>query len=107
MKFSGSGGQPGAEWHMFAGRRGEGFCNFGNRRYVEMCGRQPVPVVLTENPEGSYWGFIYTDRPDRGPVMIQPSRSLFRVQFPYGPEEAVKDGRTVRLDCRAIDEPRA
>jgi hypothetical protein len=96
-------------WRAYAGqavgRDGAAeFRNVGLPHYVRMYGREPVPVELTEDPDGRYWGFVYADAPERGPVMVQPSQSLFRVQFPYGPEQAVNKGEVVRLSIRAIDE---
>src|SRR5688500_4768040 len=93
----------GRRWRMHAGWRGDAFCNFGDPWYVRMYGHDPVEVELTENPDGSYWGFLYTEDRGCGPVMIQPCRSLFLVQFPYGPEQAIRQGEVVRMDCRQVD----
>lgn len=105
-------------WRMFAGRvakpvSGREFLNFGPDHYVRMYGHTPVPVELTENPDGAYYGWIHADRPQErfaskhtgGPVMIQPSYSMFAVQFPYGPEDGAEagDGEIVRMTCRAVE----
>lgn len=102
-------------WRMFAGRptrviEGREFLNFGDRRYVEMHGRTPVEVELTEDPEGDYLGWIRTPDPNLPrrnegvPTMIQPHPSLFRMQFPYGPDAEVEAGRgeIVRMTCKQI-----
>lgn len=77
-------------WRTHAGRvsnprAGREFMDFGDPRTVRLHGREPVPVELTEDPEGEYWGWIDADR--RGerfaaectgePVMIQPHHGMF------------------------------
>lgn len=89
-------------WQMHAGRdeRNGGFVHFGHPHYVQAYGHdEVVPVTLTENPDGPYYGYIYTDKPERGPVMIQQFEVLFSMQFTYGPEAEVEagKGRIVRL----------
>jgi hypothetical protein len=94
-------------------REGREFLDFGDPRYVRMHGREPVPVELTEDPEGPYYGWI--DSPDwkwgyghgdGSPVMIQPHDGMFRMQSPDGFVQDVQRGygEIVRMTCRAIDE---
>ena len=89
------------EWKMYAGRMTErGRMHIANcPRTVRAYGDDPIPVTVTEDPEGTHWGWIDADRTERGPVMIQPHRVLFDVQFAYGPdvEEELGKGRIVRL----------
>jgi hypothetical protein len=103
-------------WRMFAGRlanpvSGREFMNFGSERTVRFCGCTPVPVELTEDPDGTYWGWIraasdgilprkYTGVPE----MIQPHEGMFSMQFPYGPQAEAERGRgeVVRMSCREI-----
>ena len=106
-------------WRMFAGRlessvRGLAeFMNFGDDWYVRLHGDEPVLVELTEDPAGSYYGWIEADTPDtrrRGeftgiPEMVQPHEGMFSLQFPYGPKAEVERGRgeIVRMSCRAVE----
>ena len=104
-------------WRMFAGRVtdsrvGRDFMNFGDERTVRMYGVEPVPVELTEDPDGDYYGWIHADRSGErfAPrytgevVMVQPHKGMFTMQFPYGPEAEARDGRgeIVRMSCRAV-----
>lgn len=88
------------EWHYF-----------GHPRAVELYGCKPEPVIVTEDPEGTYYGWLddaefiakqYPHRADRAiePTMVQPHMTLFRVQFPYSPEAEVKKGRGEILRLR-------
>lgn len=96
-------------WRMYAAwRRGPGgiavLTNFGDERYVRFHGQEPVPVELTEDPEGELWAWIDAKAESGEPVMIQPRESLFRIQFPYGPDAEVERGKgeIVRLSCREV-----
>ena len=73
----------------------------------------PYPVVqvtVTEDADGPYYGWIDTsgtpraERRDAMPVMIQPHRTLFRMQFPYGVDAEVDagKGRVVRLRVEEV-----
>lgn len=92
-------------WEMFAGGDdGTGrYLNVGDRHYVEMYGREPIPVLVTEDPDGPYYGWMGFARlhykADECPVMIQPREVLFNIQFTYGPDAEVErdHGRVVRL----------
>ena len=88
---------------MFAGRdkRNDGFCNLGHARYVEMYGHSEiVPVTLTEDPNGPYYGWIDAERTE--PTMIQRHEGMFSMQFPYGAEAEANAGRgrIVRLQVQ-------
>ena len=82
-------------------------------RTVAAYGPDPVvPVVLVEDPDGMYWGWIWADRTGlfvpryTGEViMIQPTWGIFSMQFPYGPEaEADRGhGEIVRLSIFQSD----
>lgn len=100
------------QWAMYAQHRpdllektGREFLTFGNERYVRMHGGRYdiVEVVLTEDDEGDYYGWIAAGRDT--PTMIQPG-SIYRVQFPYGPEaeEERGKGETVRLRVDPADD---
>jgi hypothetical protein len=75
-----------------------------------MYGVEPVEIEVIEDPDGRYYGWIDADRPDvpfsasytGEPVMIQPDGSLFRMQFPYGPQAEVDAGKgeVVRLSVK-------
>lgn len=94
-------------WHMWAIPRGEQFSDPGDRRYAKHFSSEiePVPVVLTEDPDGPYWGWLPAE--EQIPTMIHPRRSLFRMCFHYGPEaeQAAGRGRIVRFQVSALAEP--
>lgn len=95
------------QWVMYAQRQdevvdGREFFHFGDEQWVRMCyGGDVVPVVLTEDPAGHYWGWIDVGDED-GPTMVQPHWGMFSMQFAYGPDAEVKRGRgeivQVRVD---------
>lgn len=86
-------------WEMYAGRdqHNGGFKNFGGVGYVMAYGHaEPVQVVVSEEPEGTYYGWIDARRAAAGddtPAMIQQFSGLFAMQFTYGPEAEVNAGR--------------
>lgn len=86
------------EWTMYAQRQteivdGREFMEFGDEQWVRMCyGGDVVRVVLTEDPDGPYWGWIDYDDPDE-PTMVQPHEGMFTMQFAYGPEAEAARGR--------------
>lgn len=90
-----------AEWRVWAtpSRDGRWYTRISERetwlRIVES--RPPVPVVVTEDPAGPYWGWLPAG--EDWPVMVQPTRARFEVQFPYGVDGQEKEGRgrVVRL----------
>jgi hypothetical protein len=95
------------QWAMYAQHRpdlipktGREFLTFGGVRYVQMHGDRYdiVPVILTEDEGGEYFGWIDAKR-GGDPVMVQPSWGLFTMQFPYGPaaEQKRGHGEIVRL----------
>lgn len=84
-----------------------------DKRYAQMYGvADPVQVDVAEDPEGRYYGWIYS--PDHDalmgrdhkpiPQMIQQHKVLFRVQFPYGveAEENAGKGHAVRLRVEPV-----
>ncbi len=94
------------------------FMNFGSREHVTRgYGGDVVPLRVTEDSEGQYWGWIDNEdwRAERGyrsndgvPTFIQPHHGMFTMQFPYGPEAEQERGRghIVRLvveDLTAVD----
>ena len=59
-----------------------------------------TPVRLVEDPDGQHHGWIEAGKQGaRGPIMVQPHPSLFRMQFPGDPQlaEAAGSGSVVRL----------
>lgn len=91
-------------WDLYAGRRASRreddpeFTAVGpHPRYTQAHGYEPVPVTATEDPDGTYWGYIRTGRTDVS--MVYEHESLFRMCFPYGvdSEVAVGKGEVVRL----------
>ncbi len=95
-----------AHWTMYAQRWDEANCYFyfGDREYVQLYGDEApiVPVELTEDPEGSYYGWIETG--DDTPTMIQPHIHAFAIQFTYGIEAEIKAGKgqVVRLQVKEL-----
>ena len=61
-----------------------------------------VSIMLTEDPDGSYWGWQDTGEESKPPVMIWPSKAQFDVCFTYGPDLEVKKskGHIVRLSAK-------
>jgi hypothetical protein len=62
-------------WRMFAGRtlvHGR-FMHFGEEFYVRLYGDEPVPVELTEDPDGVYWGGSRRTAQSRGVVGSTPA----------------------------------
>ncbi len=93
-------------WRMFAGRSSVGsrpFQRFGDERTVRFCGLDPVEVVLTEDGNGSYYGWLNAGTDS--PVMVQGDERLFRMQSPDGFRTDVERGRgeIVRMSCRVIE----
>jgi hypothetical protein len=79
---------------------GRELMHFGDCEWVQMCyGGPVVEVLLTEDPDGGYWGWLATVAEDEPPTMVQPHRGMYDMQFTYGPqvEEERGKGRTVRL----------
>jgi hypothetical protein len=93
-----------SSWEMFAAPLGDGdWTGVGNRWYARAHAEDgmPTPVLVTEDPEGDYLGWLETpeDEPwDEEPSMIT-RREIFSIQFPYGPEpeEAAGRGHAIRL----------
>lgn len=94
-------------WRMHAARDTHhgGFQNFGHPRYVEMHGHtEVIPVELTEDPNGPYYGWLRIG--ETQPCMIQQHPGIYRMQFAYGPaiEEERGMGETVRMTAAEITE---
>jgi hypothetical protein len=90
-------------WEMLAMPNGRGdWSALGDAFYVRLHGcKNPTPVVVIEDPEGDYFGWIDAEdelEGDDTPSMIQ-RKEIFNVQFAYGYEEEEKRGRgrSVRL----------
>lgn len=93
-------------WRMFAARPervvdGREFHGFGDERTVRYRGLDPVPVELTEDAEGRYFGWLASGAVL--PVMVQPHEGMFRMQSPDGFRGDVEHsrGEIVRMSCRA------
>ncbi|MBF9135250.1 hypothetical protein I0C86_41100 [Plantactinospora sp. S1510] len=102
-------------WQMWARRQekvveGREFMCFGDEQSVHRpwTGRgEPTGVLLTEDPEGQYYGWIKCEREvghEGVPVMIQPHPAMFRMQEPGGFYGRVKQGRgeVVRMSVKAL-----
>lgn len=78
-------------WKMFALFRdnGEPFNVYPHEGAVRMCGGEPVPVTVIEDPAGDQLGWLDTDA--TVPVMIQHKR-IFDIQFAYGSRAEVEVG---------------
>jgi hypothetical protein len=68
-------------------------------------GEDIVWVVLTEDADGPYYGWIGTD--DEYPHMVYGHQILFNMCCPYGPQAEVKagNGRVVRLSIHELPAP--
>lgn len=91
-------------WQMFALFRdnGEPYAVYEYEQAVRMCGGEPVPITVIEDPAGDQLGWLDTDA--TVPVMIQHKRS-FDIQFAYGSRAEVEAGRgsIVPLRVERID----
>ena len=69
----------------------------GHRRHAAAHGGVPVPVIVTIDLDGLYYGWVRAGEEE--PEMIHPHPIPYRMCFPYGPqaEEDAGRGRTVRL----------
>jgi hypothetical protein len=81
------------------------FTNPGHKRFTREFatpGQVPVEVLVREQPDGSYYGWLAAD--DEIPSMIYGHRGLFEMCFPYGPKAEVEkgNGRVVRLTIEAL-----
>lgn len=92
------------EWRMYGARNDRGtWWAVGFEPYVRMHGVEPVSVLMTEDGEGDYLGWIQAGESD--PYMIQ-HRQIFDVQFPYGHTVEVEAGRgeAVRLRIEEVSD---
>lgn len=82
---------------MHAGHAGTEYRHLGDPRYVRHYGHEPVPVDVTETPDGDYYGWIRTG--GDAPEMVWRGWARFVIQFTYGPraEQDTGKGRIVRL----------
>ena len=100
--------QPAARsWDMWALARAKGdspaFYGIGShRRYAEMHGGAPVPVIVTEDPDGDMLGWI--EAGNDTPVMIQ-HRRIFEIQFPGGSKAKVERNHGVVVPLRVEAAP--
>lgn len=78
-------------WEMFGMWSGDVWVAVGHYSYVQMHGcAHPAPVLVSEDPDGKYLGWLGTDRSN--PTMILKS-NVFEIQFPYGSRAEVKAGK--------------
>ena len=95
-------------WRMWAVRdSADTFSYPGHRRYAAAHATQGEPVVaviVSEDPDGPYWGWIHTDGDE--PQMIYRHGVAFRMCFPYGPqaEQDAGRGRIVHLTVTAMED---
>jgi bifunctional pyridoxal-dependent enzyme with beta-cystathionase and maltose regulon repressor activities len=96
-------------WEMFGYPKGDGeWLVISDRRTVKMHGcANPVPVLVVEDPEGTYLGWMNETQgspPNNGvPEMIM-YKTIFNIQFAYGyeAEEAAGHGRAIPLTIKEI-----
>ncbi len=88
-------------WTMFAGviRDKEVFVNMATdaRHALHHGHNPPIEVIVKEDEAGEYFGWM---RPsDTEPVMIQPHRGMFEMQFPWGSkaEQEAGNGKVLKL----------
>jgi ferredoxin-NADP reductase len=92
-------------WSMWAIHDREGFFDEpGHRRYTlahATQGQAAHRVIVTENPDGMYTGWMANGADT--PTIIHRHPSAFSMCFPYGPAAEVKAGRgrIVKLDIAA------
>ncbi|TDC02644.1 hypothetical protein E1091_00135 [Micromonospora fluostatini] len=106
-------------WRMWARRQvnapdGRDFRYFGSAETVArpwLGSGKPTEVELTEDPDGSYWGWIdcQGETGHAGiPVMIEPHEGMFRMQEPNGfdGKAARGYGEIVRMTLRKLRDGR-
>lgn len=96
-------------WSMFGHASHGTWVTVGDERFLRLHGYEeaPVPVTVTEDPDGDYMGWIEFDdagKPVEDPHFIQHHR-IFDVQFPYGHKAEVERGRgeALRLAIEPLD----
>lgn len=90
---------------MWALPDGECFSDPGHRRYAAAhatSGQTPQPVIVSEDTDGSYWGWIPAEGGE--PRLIYRHAGMFSMCFLYGPqaEQDAGRGRIVRLNITAF-----
>lgn len=90
-------GLTGGQWRMHAEHADTEYRHLGDPRYVRHYGHDPVPVDVTEHPDGAYYGWIRAG--SGSPEMVWRGWARFVIQFTYGPraEQDAGKGRIVRL----------
>ena len=88
-------------WQMFALFRdnGEPHSVYEYEQAVRMCGGEPVPVTVIEDPAGDQLGWL--DAGATVPVMIQHKR-IFDIQFAYGSQAEIERGRGATIALRVV-----
>lgn len=90
-------------WSMWAIPEKDAFVEPGDRRHSVHFSHTvaPVPVLVRENPDGPYWGWLRRD--EQVPTLIYPHLSALRVCFGGGLSEMEnpKNGRVLRLSVVA------
>lgn len=91
-------------WELYAHKRESGYWHAGSKKFVEahMLHDPIVQIELTEDPEGTYWGWLAKDA--TYPSMVWPKKMLLDICFPYGPdvEQERGKGRVVRMVVKEI-----
>ena len=84
--------------HEYTTPHGLVYRHIGSLQYVEhhLMSDPITPVVVAENANGLYYGWIRNG--SDSPEMIWPSKNLFDMCFPYGPQIEKGEGRQVRLN---------
>jgi hypothetical protein len=91
-------------WEMFGYPKGDGeWIKVDDYRTVKMHGcAEPVPVLVIEDPDGNYLGWLdETDSPRNNgvPEMITV-KQLFNINFAYGYEAEEEAGRGKAVQLR-------
>lgn len=83
------------EWRMHAADHGDYWTGVGSEWYARAHGGTATPVLVTEDPDGDYLGWV--DAKDEAEGDDRPGliciKEIFSIQFTYGVKAEVDRGR--------------